>query len=69
MKGMGLDEESINNKYNIDDTILDEQKNKLAKFYSDFETEMDKQNKNSIEKYKDASKKKEEIVKESMENL
>ena len=42
-KELGLDEETINNRYNIDPTILDEQKNKLAKFYSDVNTEAEKQ--------------------------
>lgn len=73
MKGLGLTEETVNNKFNIDTTILDKEKEKLIKFYSDVNTEAekneDKHNKNVVKKYKQSTDQKKKLIDEFNKNL
>ena len=72
-KGTGLSEETINNKYNIDDSILDEDKNKILKFYSDLDSEIEnqqgKRDKNVVDRYKTLADEKQKIVENLTKNL
>lgn len=73
MNGLGLSEKTVNDKFKIDTTILDKEKEKLVKFYSDVNLEAekseDKTNGNVVKKYKQTAKQKEKIIKEINENL
>ena len=73
IKGLGLSEETVDNKFNIDTTILNKEKEKLVKFYSDVNSEAekseDKTNGNIVKKYKQSAKEKEKIIKGINKNL
>ena len=60
MNGLGLSEKTVNDKFKIDTTILDKEKEKLVKFYSDVNSEAekseDKTNGNIVKKYKQSAK-------------
>ena len=61
-KGTELSEETINNKYNIDDSILDEDENKVIDFYN-------KNNENVIKNIQDDTNKQIEALKEQKKSL
>ena len=73
MKGLELSEETVDNKFNIDTTILDKEKEKLIKFYSDVNLEAekneDKHNKNVVNKYKQSADQKKKLINEFNKNL
>ena len=73
IEGLGVTEETINDVYKIDTTVLDKEKEKLVKFYSDINSEAEKSedetNNNVVENYKHAAEQKEKIIKGINENL
>ena len=73
IEGLGVTEETINDVYKIDTTVLDKEKEKLVKFYSDINSEAEKSedetNNNIVKNYKHAAEQKEKIIKGINENL
>ena len=73
MNELGLNEKTINDKFKIDTTILDKEKEKLVKFYSDVNSEAekneDKHNKNVVNKYKQSTDQKKKLINEFNKNL